>query len=96
MKKVLFIIFILSFNTAFSIDDIPIIPTNGNYSVQYIENDPDLINVENMKKKESIEQAKKRVIKSTPGTFQFNRRQNIEQKALDYIYNQNNSLIPIL
>ena len=96
MKKILFMIALFGFSAAYALEDIPIIPTNGSYSVQYVENNPDLINVKNMKKKESIEQAKEKARKTMPGTFQFNKRQNIEQRALDYIYNQNNYMIPVL
>ena len=97
MKKAFLVICILCFQFACARDEMPLIPTNGSYAVEYIDDNSNLINIGNMRRKENIEKAKENAIKNNPSSrLQFDRKQIIEQRALDYMYNRNSTLIPVL
>ena len=94
MKKVIFILILLAFNFAFAGDEMPIIPMNSRFTIEYAKNNNELIDIGNMKKKNEVENAKNQALQNQPAKIIFDKKQITEQRAIDYINQQNNSLLP--
>lgn len=96
MKKIILVLVVLFINFAFAREDMPVIPTNGSYNVEYKEDNLNLINVDKMKRKDKINNAKSKAEKNMPqGRFQFDQKQIQQQRIIDYMNNQRNTLLPV-
>ena len=92
MKKTVFIMFNLLFLSSFAFEDVPILPQDSGIDVRYVENQNYLINYDKMKKSDKIKDAQEELSKSEKPKIQFDSRQIIHQRALDFTTRQNNSM----
>lgn len=94
MKKL--IITILLFAPTFAYEDIPLLIDTSSINIEFQKDDKDLIQIQNMKKSDSVKYAKDEKINSQKPKFKLDTRQIHQQRVLDYMDNRNNStMLPI-
>lgn len=93
MKKILVFMFLtISFCSAR--EEIPILPMDRGVDIRYSDNNLDLINVDKMKKGNSIKEIKDEMKEQSQNSIQIDTRYLRYQRALDYITRPNNYLTP--
>ena len=93
MKKILFLI-ILLLPTGFSREEIPILPLDRGVYINYTDESPDLIDVDKMRRAKSVQKAKNEIREKPINPIQIDTRYLKHQRALDYVTNPNNYLMP--
>lgn len=95
MKKLLFISLML-FLFANAYEEVPILNDTNFLDIQIEKDNNELIQIQNMKKANSVEKAKNDKINSQKPRIKLNARQIQHQKALDYMYNRGyGTMLPI-
>ena len=93
MKKFL-ILMLLLIPLAYSREEVPILPLDRGVDIRYTDTSLDLINVDKMKKGQSVQKAKDELKEKSPNTIQIDNKFLIQQRALDYVTNPNKSFMP--
>ena len=93
MKKILFLI-ILLLPTGFSREEIPILPLDRGVYINYTDESLDLIDVDKMRRAKSVQKAKNEIREKPINPIQIDTRYLKHQRALDYVTNPNNYLMP--
>ncbi|MBQ8635161.1 hypothetical protein IJX73_02295 [bacterium] len=94
MKKLILSLSILLSPIAFSYEEVPLLIDASTITVEYEKNNNSLINVDNMKKSDSIKKAKDEKIIEKP-KLKLDTRQIHHQRTLDYMNNKNGTILPI-
>ena len=94
MKKVLFIFFLFfSFQNVFAREETPLLLDTPITTINYVEDDSNLINTSNMKKTEKVEKAIKETDKNQSPKIKLDTREINHQRALDYVTRPSNSMM---
>lgn len=94
MKKLFLLICILFMQQVFANSEVPDIPLSGQYIIEYNNENVGEINTDIMKNKDRIEAAKSRAAKNSKPKFYFDEKEVNQQRILDYMNQQSNSLLP--
>ena len=94
MKKL--IILSLLFIPAFAYEEVPLLIDTSMINIEVEQDDKDLIQLQNMKKLDSVSRAKDEKIDSQKPKIKLDTRQIHHQKTLDYINNRGSgTMLPI-
>ena len=93
MNKTLYIFFSLFVLSVFAFDDVPILPQDSGIDIKYVDYQNSLINYDKMKKSTKIKAAQDEAMKNKAPRLEFDTRQIIHQRTLDYTTRQNNSTV---
>lgn len=95
MKKILFLTLMLII-CAFAYEDVPLLIDTSMINVEIEQDDKDLIQLQNMKKINSVKQAKDNKINSQKPKLKLDTRQIHHQRTLDYMNNRGSgTMLPI-
>ena len=92
--RIILILIILFFSSCQAREEIPILPLDRGVYIKYSDNSLDLIDVDKMKKAKSVQRAKEELKEKSINTIQIDTRYLRHQRALDYVTNPNNYLMP--
>ena len=96
MKKIL-ILLLFFIPCSFARDEFPLMPLDRGVDIRYSVNNLDLIDVDKMKRSESVNKAKDELKEKQINPIQIDTRYLKHQRALDYVSNPNNYLmLPVL
>ncbi|MBQ4646173.1 MAG: hypothetical protein IJB79_02375 [Candidatus Gastranaerophilales bacterium] len=94
MKKLL--ILCLLFSCAFAYEDVPLLIDTSSVNIETKQDDKELIEIQNMKKMESVKKAKDEKIDSQIPKIKLDTRQIHHQRTLDYMNNRGSgTMLPI-
>jgi len=93
MKKIL-ILMLLAMPLVQAREEVPILPLDRGVDIKYSDDSLDLINVDKMKRSDSIQSAKDELKERKVNTIQVDTRYLKHQRALDYITNPNKYFMP--
>ena len=94
IAKTLFVAIPIFLGCAFAYEDVPIMPQDSGFSVEYIKPQDDLIDVQGMKKSDKVKKAKKEALENEEPRLRLDTRQINQQRALDFTTKQTNSMLP--
>ena len=94
MKKVLvFLFFFLFLQNVFAREETPLLLDTPITSINYVEDNSNLINTSKMKKTEKVEKALTEADKNQKPKVKLDTREINHQRALDYVTRPNNSMM---
>lgn len=95
MKKIFILtgLFLCFSSFAAAKEETPLLLDTPLTSINFVEDNSALINVQNMKKQERVERAKEEAAKNQPQKIHLDSRQINHQRALDYTTKFNDSMM---
>lgn len=94
MKRILFVVALFFiFQNAFAREETPLLLDTPITTINYVEDNSNLINTSNMKKSDKIEKAKDESNKSQAPKIKLDTREINHQRALDYVTRPGNSMM---
>ncbi len=94
MKKILLIfVFFISINCVFAREETPLLLDTPITTINYVEDDYSLINIQNMKKQDKVEKARDELNRSQTPKIKLDTREINHQRALDYTTRPSNSMM---
>ena len=94
MKKILvFLSFFLFLQNVFAREETPLLLDTPITSINYVEDNSNLINTSKMKKTEKVEKALTEADKNQKPKVKLDTREINHQRALDYVTRPNNSMM---
>ncbi len=93
MKKIIILI-VLTTTIVFAREEIPILPLDRGVYIQYTDNSLDLIDVDGMKKSDTVKKAKEEMKEKSISPIRLDNRYLMHQRALDYVTNPTKYFMP--
>ena len=94
MKKVLFVLFLFFImQNVHAREETPLLLDTPITTIDYVEDDLNLINTTNMKKTDNIEKARREANKNQAPKIKLDTREINHQRALDYVTRPNNAMM---
>ena len=94
MKKVLFVLFLFFImQNVLAREETPLLLDTPITTIDYVEEDLNLINTTNMKKTDNIEKARREANKNQAPKIKLDTREINHQRALDYVTRPNNAMM---
>ncbi|MBR2068608.1 MAG: hypothetical protein IJ877_02480 [Candidatus Gastranaerophilales bacterium] len=93
MKKISFILLSILVLPCFGYEDMPILPQESGFNLQFNEAEQETIDVEGMKKADKIKEVQKEAFSNKSPKFKVDLKQVNHQRALDFTTKQTNSTL---